>query len=373
MTGPQAASGAIPAIKARFFRFWIAYQILLAMLSIVSNLLIGLDFSFNYKWIASILTGGVLLYLAARELWLPVVHRIGVYLGTVILIPLAWLTSAGLDSPAMGWSLLGFLVINYMLVGWERLLANLGYLLVLMCLVVLQWQQPGLFADYTPREQALDWLFNLPLIVFFLAAVLIHFERAYERERQLNQQQTRALSRLAETDVLTGLLNRQQLDRALQQALAHYRRSGSPSALLFVDIDAFKAYNDALGHTQGDACLVRVADCLRAALRREHLDAAYRFGGEEFLMLLPETDVDGARVVAERVQAQLRLAALPHPASVSDRVTVSIGVAVLDEGIRTIDGWLNRADTALYEAKTAGRDCVRVAGSATAPPAAQRG
>jgi len=124
-------------------------------------------------------------------------------------------------------------------------------------------------------------------------------------------------------------------------------------SLLMLDLDNFKAINDAHGHLVGDQVLVDFTGRAKAALRRpDHLG---RFGGEEFVALLPETGIDEALVVAERLRAAVASSTAAHGC------TVSIGVAGSDAGDATVDAILSRADTAMYAAKAAGRNCVRSA------------
>jgi diguanylate cyclase (GGDEF)-like protein len=132
-----------------------------------------------------------------------------------------------------------------------------------------------------------------------------------------------------------------------------------------VDADNFKLYNDAYGHPAGDDVLTNIAQCLTMSSQRAG-DLAARYGGEEFVMLLPNTGLEGATRVAERVRHGVEALNISHTASPSQRVTVSIGVAVASPSSTDIaSALLKCADDALYAAKHHGRNCVRVAESAT--------
>jgi len=157
---------------------------------------------------------------------------------------------------------------------------------------------------------------------------------------------------LAAEDALTGLANRRRFDQLLAQEWQRGAREGKPLSLILGDVDAFKAYNDAYGHVAGDGCLKAVAAVFRGAMRRP-ADLAARFGGEEFICLLPETDEAGARVLAEGLTSALASQAIPHAHSeVADRVTVSLGVAT---AIPVLGGraWdlVEEADRRMYRAK----------------------
>jgi diguanylate cyclase (GGDEF)-like protein len=161
-------------------------------------------------------------------------------------------------------------------------------------------------------------------------------------------------------DALTGCFNRAHTVDILDAEIGRSRRSTAPLSLLMFDVDNFKTVNDTHGHLSGDAVLAAVGHRLRAILRKS--DVRCRFGGDEFLVLLPETPENGAIRVAEWIRAeieQIRIdAARPIP------VSVSIGVASAFGGDTTTASLIERADRALYQAKAAGRNCVRTAPAA---------
>lgn len=176
-------------------------------------------------------------------------------------------------------------------------------------------------------------------------------ENAAELERA-NQQ----LSRLSVTDGLTGVGNRRLFDATLTTEWARGARQQQPLALLMIDIDHFKLYNDSYGHQGGDDCLRRVAGVLGSCVKRSG-ELLARYGGEEFVVLMPGSDLPAAAALAQRCLARLNAARLPHRTSpVSDRVSMSIGVAsiVPSQGLSP-DSLVRRADAALYGAKKLGR------------------
>lgn len=164
---------------------------------------------------------------------------------------------------------------------------------------------------------------------------------------------------LARTDGLTDLPNRRAFDAALDTEIARSVRNGAPLSLLLIDVDHFKAYNDYYGHPAGDVCLKQVSLQLRSALKRP-ADLPARYGGEEFAAVLPDTDEDGAYLVAEGFRKALAASRLPHAACDRGILTVSIGVATYmpDNLRRSATELIETADEALYSAKAAGRDRV---------------
>jgi len=214
------------------------------------------------------------------------------------------------------------------------------------------------------------------ICLFLVALVLERAERigflqsrllAHEAELrvQLNEKldhQNHQLERLAHQDALTGLANRRQFDRLLVREWDRLKREKKPLALLFIDVDYFKLYNDHYGHAGGDDVLAAVGALLRLATQRP-ADMAARYGGEEFVVLLPLTSSIGAQEVAQRIIDSIDELGLPHARSqICDHVTVSIGyAATVPHPHSSPQHLLKAADEALYTAKAVGRHCARPA------------
>jgi diguanylate cyclase (GGDEF)-like protein len=191
---------------------------------------------------------------------------------------------------------------------------------------------------------------------------MVHGVRTLSEATALLVHQFRLRERVAHDamfDGLTGLYNRPALMKHLAETLAFCRRHRADLSLLMIDADHFKQVNDLHGHLVGDMVLRFLSDTVRRTLRES--DFAGRYGGEEFAIALPHTPVDGARIVAERLRGLC--AASPVPAGGARlTVTVSIGVAALKPGMRTVEDLVSVADGALYEAKRTGRNKVVVRG-----------
>lgn len=172
---------------------------------------------------------------------------------------------------------------------------------------------------------------------------------------ELHEAQNR-LRHMATTDALTGMANRREFDEHLRLEVQRARRTGEPLALIMVDIDAFKAYNDLYGHAAGDDCLCQFALSLKSVFVRG-VDLVARYGGEEFAVLLPGTGQEGALALADRLFGLMERLATPHGASpVAPHVTASLGVACFDRHKDADElSLLRRADQALYLAKQSGR------------------
>jgi diguanylate cyclase (GGDEF)-like protein len=178
--------------------------------------------------------------------------------------------------------------------------------------------------------------------------------RSEERYREL----AAALEALAREDGLTGLANRRQFDRVLVSEWRRAAQGNTPISLLLFDVDSFKKFNDAHGHLRGDHCLRTVSQVATSVARRSG-DTIARFGGDEFAMILPETPLDAAVGLAERMRALMEKKAIEHPASEERVVTISVGCAtIIPEAAMDVTYLMTAADKALYAAKRAG--CNRV-------------
>lgn len=169
------------------------------------------------------------------------------------------------------------------------------------------------------------------------------------------------LAKQALTDPLTGCFNRRCMEQNLEVLVASAERRALSATALMIDVDHFKPINDELGHDRGDLVLQQIVQVIGARMRRG--ERLFRWGGEEFLLLLEQTEVAGALVVAEDIRRRIEAAGI-----LPDRkVTVSVGVAPYQTG-QSVEAWTRAADVALYQAKAGGRNCVVCAGGGTPAP-----
>ena len=251
-------------------------------------------------------------------------------------------------------------------------------------LAILDWMMPGadgLTVCATIRQQATAYVYVIlltsrdgqsdmveglgagaddfltkPLDVIELTARLRSGERVIELQHRLLETQA-ALQHAATHDRLTGLWNRGTVVDHLDGELNRTRREGASMSVLLVDIDYFKRINDTYGHAAGDQVLCEVSQRIRSQLRA--YDTAGRYGGEEFLVVLPGTDASSARVVAERLRSSVHTTPVMGE-SFSHEVSVSIGLACTDAVGFELSALVHVADQALYRAKAAGRNRVEL-------------
>ena len=185
----------------------------------------------------------------------------------------------------------------------------------------------------------------------FLVAYPIAISLVMHRLGRRIAEQNRWLAKVGATDELTGLPNRRQGLVAAAQALARFRRHGGSAVLMIADLDRFKDVNDRHGHPAGDRVLCRVAKVLLDNVRAT--DTAARYAGDEFLLVLPDTDLDGAAEIAARIRARCAEALAEFPDA---GCSLSLGAAEVYADMADVEDWIQQADAALYRAKAAGRD-----------------
>jgi diguanylate cyclase (GGDEF)-like protein len=202
---------------------------------------------------------------------------------------------------------------------------------------------------------------SLPVLIAFvgiaIAALLAALVLIWSRRERMQE-----LKLQASQDPLTGLKNRRRFEEDLRGELARSRREDTVGAVLMLDLDNFKQVNDTLGHPAGDRTIAEIAGVLTGRMRAT--DSVGRLGGDEFAIALPRCDLDEAEEVADAIASSIRLHAPAGEAA--PPITASIGIATFGPRSESYDAVLSAADNAMYEAKRAGRDSVRVAGSAVA-------
>lgn len=275
------------------------------------------------------------------------------------------------------------MILGVMFTPGADLGANRGALTVILLFITVVirlrfWFAAAACFAIVAVQVGVPWLLNVPvpgsaLLALVTIACTLTANYALEREYRLNYLQrlrgriqgaklgalVEQLHDLSQRDSLTGLANRRALDSLLADLCARNERF----AVILVDVDGFKAFNDSYGHQVGDDCLRRVAAMLRASLRFT-ADRIARMGGEEFAVVLPQTVLEDARTMAERMRNSIQDLRIPHVASpTGDVVSISAGVGVCD-GCTSPAEVISAADKALYRAKLLGRNRVEVAGAA---------
>jgi len=223
-------------------------------------------------------------------------------------------------------------------------------------LILFVWQV-FMVATYRPAAYTVAWYLGLAGGFAWQVALLFALLRRANDQLAGLAEDNRSLIEETQCDALTGLYNRRGFDERLQRAFDEAHKKGGSIALIALDLDHFKAYNDYFGHLAGDEALRAVARALASVVTRQR-DAACRIGGEEFAVILPFTDEEGAMTIAERIRAQILYLHMQH-APGYNTLTVSVGVAVGRGGTLEPEGLYDRADKALYRAKRYGRNRIQ--------------
>ncbi|MBY5993715.1 sensor domain-containing diguanylate cyclase [Ferrimonas balearica] len=189
------------------------------------------------------------------------------------------------------------------------------------------------------------------------AALILYDVSVQAADRQQLSTANEKLEQLSQLDPLTGLANRRQWERALEQEYQRCRRYQPPSCLVVVDVDHFKSVNDQYGHGAGDQVLNELGKLLGHSLRKTDLVA--RYGGEEFVILLTETRVEQGKILAERLREAVAEMTLAVPQKL--KITVSLGLCAYSHELDSAQAWFDRADKALYQAKQNGRNRLELA------------
>jgi diguanylate cyclase (GGDEF)-like protein len=218
---------------------------------------------------------------------------------------------------------------------------------------------PVIFVTARSSSGDEEYGLNLGAVDYITKPFEIPIVRARVRTHVTLKHKTDLLETLASLDGLTGIPNRRRFDAVLDSEWRRCHRNGTALSLLLADVDYFKQYNDHYGHGAGDDCLKKIASTMTCSLSRSG-DTVSRYGGEEFAVLLPETDGTGACHVAERLRGEVETLAIHHSrSSVADHVTISIGgVATVPPDGSLPDSFLATADRMLYQAKSEGRNRV---------------
>lgn len=272
-----------------------------------------------------------------------------------------WFTGAGSKGPQPLFYIATFIAAIILLRGWQRTLWSFLIPLYLISLMTVEYLHPEFIRYYANQSDQIADSITGTIAVFIITATIIRIVvNHFDAERKVTQIQSRKLrlrnlklSELAIKDGLTGLYNRRHLMDQLSREIAHAKRYNHPLAIILFDIDFFKNINDTFGHQAGDSILKQVGQSLLANLRQS--DFAGRYGGEEFLIICRNTNVEGAFMVAKKLQHSIRHIELPNKQGC---VEISGGISTHRDD--TIASLIERADQLLYSAKERGRNQILI-------------
>ncbi|QEN04428.1 diguanylate cyclase [Thiospirochaeta perfilievii] len=334
------------SIREQIFLMFMPFCTLISIISLLTN---KNDIRSNVLFIIAIAYFTTLTYLSYKKVSIPIIHRLGIYVLIFLILPVLWLREVEYFPLNITYTILIFMLLNYLTVGKERITLNILGITLLESLLLI-------FHDKI--QTTTPWIILFPLVFLFLALLLITIERAYEIEKLNTQEREDKLTKLTRIDHLTGLYNRNYMEQKLKSVHNIWKRGVQTYSLIMLDIDYFKDYNDYYGHIKGDNCLKIISSILQEQITRD-TDYAFRYGGEEFLIILGFTDVYGAEFVANKIKAAIDVAKIEHNSSkISNYITISMGISTINETYNSFSDLLLMTDKALYQAKNSGRNRV---------------
>lgn len=338
-----------------------------ALLGLISYITLFFIQIYSYAWplwLLIVFGSLFLMEVTLRIKNIEIIRRITLIISIFVLSPLGLYFSGSITTPSSFYILV--ILINSCILSSrkERFFYFLALMTITLSFIIIENFFPSFLLFPSPSEEV-----NLKLWSFiYIGAFWVVFRQisgivnVLSKYRQLLNQSNKDLYNESIIDGLTNVFNKKYLIQTLDYALLGLRRKNSSIGVLLIDIDNFKAYNDHYGHMEGDVCLKEVAKIINMNLLREE-DKVFRFGGEEFVIVLESVDLEGAIVMAKKIIDSLRQRKIPHEySSAESYVTVSIGISVFshpDENLNR-DDLLKFPDEAMYEAKKNGKNQYKV-------------
>lgn len=259
------------------------------------------------------------------------------------------LSTGGVQNTGILWCYI-FPLLSLYLQGIEKGGLSLFLLLVFACSLFFIPNNPFAFVEYSST-------FKIHFLASMLAVTVLSYFYEYTTQKSYEKLLlvSRELEKITLSDFLTGLANRRKVLQSIEDEKNRYERQAQPFSIILCDIDHFKKVNDTYGHDCGDMVLKAIAEVFTASLRK--VDIAARWGGEEFLVLLPMVNRQGSGVAAERLRRAVEKLEIAYENKVI-RVTMSFGIATWESPVNTIDDYIKQADENLYRAKEQGRNRV---------------
>ncbi len=324
---------------------------IVAVLSTLDNIIILHDFMNSLFSFAGSIIFILCYYISRYRNMEAAAYVLIIAFVTFILTPVLWIYNGETQGGLHYFIVLFAISYTAAFSGKKLWFAIVTLLMVFISLLILEYHLPDMISLYETRFQRYsDVGVSYLISITFCIVILLVFHYRYDIERLKVASYARELEHLSVTDSLTGLYNHRQILLMLEQQMSLFTRYGTRCSIFLFDIDHFKRVNDRHGHVRGDLVLEELAKLIRSKIRKT--DIFGRYGGEEFLIILTHTDIEGARHAAEMVRSLVEHHEFPSNIA----VTISGGVAQYSEG--TVTEFIDKADAFLYKAKKGGRNHV---------------
>ena len=335
-------------LERKISNIFITAVTIATILTLFVNILVGHPLWIIFPSIATLIICVAALIKIKGDTRIPII--VALYFISYIYVPFMYITMGMLDSTQAMFFVASLFAIALILKNKQRIIALTILIIEYTVLLFIGAYYPQYEYD-SPLSKGLDFSISFVIIavIVFLITFVIKF--AYEEERREVHSLNKELEAMAIMDTLTGCYNRRCLQLEGESIIKEHKEKRISLAVLMVDIDYFKKINDTYGHAVGDEILRLAVKTFRGSLRLN--DILVRYGGEEFVVILPACDRENGLLIAERIRTSM--ANSKHRGNIN--FTVSVGIAILDNN-DTLDSLLDRADAKLYEAKNGGRNLV---------------
>lgn len=329
-----------------------------SVLTLLSAIYIETSLERIIYWLAVLAFTLVTAELAVSKQYQNKAKLLLVYGVTFIIIPLWVLVHGNIALAAILYIVTILLGLNMISTKIQRVIINPFMIIFMICSMSYEYYSHN-YILVMPIEGsiAIYYIVVMPIVLMLAMGLVVFIVDKYKNDRLLLEKKNEELNHLVRIDALTGLYNKQFLNEQIKIYMSISRRTNVPLSVLVLDIDYFKNYNDRYGHMQGDDCLVKVAEIINDSVHRKS-DNVFRFGGEEFVILLHNVDASNALEVGQRVVDNVREAKIRNSGSKIDSfITVSAGLFTFDgKKAMTTNSVIRMADEALYMAKNEGRN-----------------
>ncbi len=329
-----------------------------AFLTVISTIFVQIGAARTCYWWVVLILSVSLAELALHDAWRKLASSVTVYAYSVLLLPIWALIHGSFALSGVVYLVTLLLVLNMVATKIQRWIINPFMFFFMVGFLSYEYYNDNFIAVIPiDGEMALYYIVIIPIAMMIGMAIVVALTDTYKKEHALLEEKNKELQRMMRIDMLTGLYNKQFLNEQIKIYMAISKRNEIPLSVIVIDIDYFKNYNDMYGHIQGDRCLVRVAEIMNDSVLRDS-DSVFRFGGEEFVVLLHNIEQSAAKVVGQRIVDNIRAANIKNEGSeVESVVTVSVGLYTFDgKKDMTTNSVIRMADEALYQAKNGGRN-----------------
>ncbi len=308
-------------------------------------------------WLGVLIIALFLAETALHQKMFALSRKLSVYIYTFIIIPSGLFITSSVSITSL-YYLLCIILLNIIATHREKYLINSFLVALIYSYIIVYFQFPQyLFPEPDRKIIYVHFLIDTPIVIVLTICVINGLLRTYRQEHEKILLQNDKLEKLARTDSLTGLYNKSYLSEQLSSLLIEAETKKIPLSLFIIDIDFFKNYNIFYGNLKGDSCLIEVSRIIKkncANITRN----IFRFGGEEFAIILEDCDNEGARILAESIREDMHIAQLDnYRSTICDYITVSIGICCYNAKTpATAEEIIGKTDSALYTVKRQGRD-----------------